>query len=108
MFNYFILLLHAVTSHSLPVDSLRNLDGGDSGQSGASIRHKQLQSQVGEASVKMISAESVSPPGVLQALLRHHGQPLSESVHGVDRSSVVVDTTLVWPAIPVLSQPRQI
>ena len=121
----FVLLLHAVTSHGLPVDPLGHLDGGHGGEPRGWVGNKQLQPQVLESGVKVVSAETVASPAVLQTLLSHQGQTLSveiiiniflfifvllkpEGIHGVDRPSVMVDTALVRPAVPVLSQPRQI
>merc|ERR1711971_486813 len=102
------MILHAVTSHGLPVDPLGHLDGGHGGEPCGWVGNKQLQPQVLESGVKMVSAETVASPAVLQTLLSHQGQTLSEGIHGVDRPSVMVDTALVRPAVPVLSQPGQI
>ena len=125
-----VILLHAVPGHGLPVDPLRYLDGGDGGQPRGGVRHEQLQPEVSEAGGEVVSAEAVAPPAVLQPLLRHQGQTLPgeikietrtrrllsvicvifkpEGIHGVDWPSVMVDTALVRPAVPVFSQPRQI
>ena len=103
-----MLLLHAVASYCLPVDSLRHLDGGDCGQPVVGILNEELQPQLSQPSVELVSAELVSPPAVLQALRGDGCQPLPEGVHGVDRPRVVIDPALVWPAVPVLAQPAQV
>ena len=103
-----ILLLHAVARHGLPVDPLGHLDGGDGGQPGGGLGHEQLEAEAGEAGVEMVGAEAVAAPAVLQPLLRHHGEPLPEGVHGVDGPGVVIHAALVWPAVPVLSQPAEV
>merc|ERR1719481_367993 len=75
------VILHAVSSNCLPVDSLRNLDSCNCWESGVRIRHKEFQSQVSDPSVKMISTEPVTTPGVLKTLLCNDCQTLSQSIH---------------------------
>ena len=66
--------------HGLPVDPLGHLDGGHGGQPGGGVCHEQLEPQRGDARVEMVSAEAVTPPAVLQTLLSHQGQALSEEI----------------------------
>merc|ERR1719322_111749 len=103
-----LVSLHAIASHGSPVDTVGDLDGGDGGQPRAGVGHEQLEAEVGEAGVEMVGTEPVSPPAVLQPLLRHQGEPLPQGVHGVDGPGVVVHTALVGPAVPVLAKPTQI
>ena len=97
-----------MSRHGLPVDALRDLDGGDGGQPVVRVLDEELQSELSQTSVELVSTELVSPPAVLQPLLRDGGQALPEGVHGIDGASVVIHPALVWPTCPVLSQPAQV